>query len=799
MEGFYSSNDDGADARAPQVTSNLHCDAIPFVSTICSMGEGNRGPEETRERRENQESDSCGTGTSEANSRRRRDTSDDTFSDCSGVGDVRKDRRRDKTGARECEGGSACRRPAPTDFLQSSQDGKNTRPLLPQYHHIARSVSPFKDSPRERPQVPFPLPEERPDSQGPKEGGWFPLPPLGAEGGHYDRGATCQMLRGCLDFQWTSECKRVDEVLKLWPNGTHDGEEEGARYGTTFGREVDNHSPLLTTIPTWGDLRQQFKKDPDFRQVGIVFKRVETIILERAFSLACEEKANIHLKNTWMEMIESVIKRRETIINKTNNNKRKGKVNFDVTSLLDQKVERWEGETIAGVTGFTVDELKEDIHGMYERLRPIFNPDINRFVPEKGVVYFRSKEEIRQISATKKYHVTLDFSAYYDQIPLPAILKPYFIFVKDDEETHRPCVYTLSTLPMGFRWSVALACALTWTIMNFRIDADVIITTYIDNIRISSNNITKLRQVVKETLSRCAEINATINIEEGEEYLKPEVDETIAPRPHTFLGERYEGLTRQLTTKGRQKIEYLYQRVSHQRTFTAQQMACITGTLIHYSELVGRSLNGCFHFLRKYRQAMAGANLTVPWGTNEVTLSPGEHKELTNICGIILEAPPYKAHLTPFRREITIIVDASKEGYGGMAVINNRVSTCSGKWDKAIDHSTDAEPLGVMRVVRDLLPTKFTGDVIILTDHLPLTFAMRVPKAFYYNAMHQYLNSWSRVRFKFQHIPGVENPTDGLSRNTRVTDEEIQQALKWHQAVESFELEPEQERRSFMV
>ena len=182
----------------------------------------------------------------------------------------------------------------------------------------------------------------------------------------------------------------------------------------------------------------------------------------------------------------------------------------------------------AEVFPFGVRELKKRQVGgeteWFYRIRPIFEPKVNDTISNVPKIQLCSLEEnilgahhFPKEEGEPEMRVQLDFVSYYDQIPLHQSVRRFFC-LKDSR------LYVLRSLPMGLRVSVAVACGVTWALLDFPME-NVTVTSYVDNVRFVGARSGVIAAVL-EFIKRCKSVGATCDNEPMDETSVIQLSET---------------------------------------------------------------------------------------------------------------------------------------------------------------------------------------------------------------------------------------------------------------------------------
>ena len=431
-----------------------------------------------------------------------------------------------------------------------------------------------------------------------------------------------------------------------------------------------------------------------------------------------------------------------------------------------------------GARGFTVIEAEK------HRRRPIYEPYVNDLFRRVPTVRFMSAEQRHKILAKGKYAAAFDFSAWYDQLGIDPQIGA-FLAANQGSKWFAP-----TTLPMGFRPSCATAQSVTWAIVH-GIEAGTTcrVITYIDNVIIVGADKSEVRRVAERFVSRAREAKAVLNDEHI--HIQTCLD---------ILGERVDlaAGTRTLTAKTRDKVsvvdKYLTARVplktaptfaKDQQTplidlqMSRRELAATVGVLLFASRVLSVHLSHHYWPLRIWRETM-GSTHWDEWASDLPPIPTATAREFITWARRVLEAKPAPLTNPPSAPGLALFVDASASGWGMVAVRDGGTLCAGHRWPDPIDSSVVAEPLATWAAIcRAVKP----GDksITIFTDHLPLVYAGNrgYAKCFTYNTLLQRIQSvFPALSFRFEHIAGINNPSDEPSRGKKVDQTKLQTALR---------------------
>ena len=436
--------------------------------------------------------------------------------------------------------------------------------------------------------------------------------------------------------------------------------------------------------------------------------------------------------------------------------------------MLGSKFSEFKGRVQGTVFGFGVVELKTSPEKVYERIRPVFNPRVNKDL-DKSVLQpstLPSKAVVREHSMIKKgeHVIQFDFVSYYDQFPLVPDVQALFCFL------HKEKIVALNSLPMGLRTSCEVAQAATEVLCSGT-EEGVKCDIYIDNVRFIGPRQALIRSV-RRFIQFVKEVGATIDFTPPS---NTELDDAIAQRFEKrgeFLGEfyDYEAGTRSLSKKSLKKLDMV------KEPTTIRQLAAVIGLFLWTADTLDVKCFSFFELFRRWRKAASDITGTgTTWGSESLSLSPLEREQFSQLWSILRNNAPTSIFIPPptHHHIIRIVTDASGWGWGALAWFEGQATPVQrqGQWPAdgslQFQSSVTAEPEAVYVACLDLVPQNWLGQVQIFTDHSPIVFAAerKLIKSFALNRLFLRLStSWPRAHFTFTHIAGESNCADELSR-----------------------------------
>jgi hypothetical protein len=443
---------------------------------------------------------------------------------------------------------------------------------------------------------------------------------------------------------------------------------------------------------------------------------------------------------------------------------------FEIQQQLNkyERAERLvELEISAWMRIFTVPEWHKG------RRRHIAEPLINDWFSQTPTIKFRSRQQRHQI--IRKFAggvaVTLDLASYFDQFSLADDVKKYF-GISFKNRTSR-----MNVLPMGFRPSAQIAQVLTWMLCAGMDREGIATITYIDNICIIGNDPVQVAQARATILARAALIGAVFNMEG--------IDSPPSP-VFEFLGESFDlsgnEATAALSEKTLAKINSLDETV-FEKTMTRKQLAAVVGLFMFASGagLANNSIYKRYHALRFYRDQVSwsqSGRVLNEWSRPCSKFTPQATQSFRQWLSDLRSNTPTIIP-PPSRHAPTdvLFTDACEAGWGALHVTRDGcIRIVEGRWSPTdlsqwnMSSSVASEPLGVARALCQCITPGTNVNVVVYTDHQPIISAVQstCSKAFTYWVLQKTVRQLSEktgTSITIRHIPGEQNPADGISRS----------------------------------
>lgn len=442
-------------------------------------------------------------------------------------------------------------------------------------------------------------------------------------------------------------------------------------------------------------------------------------------------------------------------------------------------------ETVrCGVRAFVVPQEAK------QRLRPIFAPLYNYDIERDALpeLHYPSRLERRINIAKAKLFIQFDFSAFYDQIMLGEDVMLHHVLRARAPILCNGVPYSLFALtrePMGSTHSAHVAQYITWSILEPILKmSDVGAATCIDNVAIFGDNESSFVEATQIFLNRCKLVGATLNDQESIPSTPKEILKRGREKPQVFLGEVYLQDGTVLNTESNvKKLRLAYERLQATLsdpniTVTKRNVAALIGLWTWLAHTIQDPLNRAFEVLRLHSSIAASIN---EWD-DPIKLSPTDISAIGKAIAPVLMNRPTRPYPAPVpstdHRDYaaTVIVDASRTGFGAIALVNGQILEVKGGFFKEKPHSAHAEPLAATLIVEWVRRT-IRGPIAVVSDHIALTQAQRRPgsgnggfgKSFFLNNFLKELYS-DGLHHQIFYVQGDLNPADAASRSNKVGD-----------------------------
>ena len=472
--------------------------------------------------------------------------------------------------------------------------------------------------------------------------------------------------------------------------------------------------------------------------------------------------------------------------------------------LLADRYEVLTEPPLATTYGFKVAEIEKN------RCRPVWSCSLNdeEFPTPPPRLTLHAYCDIMKIMDSCTHFLQLDGKSMYDQFPLHPKIQRYYAF-----KMHNNTTVALNRSPMGFKYSHGIAQLTSETLAYDTPTASPLEEhniIHLDNFGLSwtrtggANPREEENQIIQKItniFNRANEVKFQFN-EFSEEEVKTFLASTRDEKwqqllPHiyskdynndqfTFLGVKYalkkNGNTKQVSDKTIQKLKAVKEIVA-QHTILPQasyrQIAMLIG-LIRYCSKILEFNNENFGAYDETRlmAEKCQANIEV-WDTQIGPRSARRLQPFVDITAKILQANPIRVRPKwDSENCITIFVDASKIGWGGIALYPDGTKRIAkGRWlnPSLWESSVKAEPQAIVEISRALQIPQHSK-VIFATDHEGLVWASQATQIHtysYFKAIRHLQDEKIHAIFTF--IQGIINPADEPSRDmpSTATDDDL--------------------------
>lgn len=399
----------------------------------------------------------------------------------------------------------------------------------------------------------------------------------------------------------------------------------------------------------------------------------------------------------------------------------------------------------------------------------------------------------REVEGTMKnaqWFGSLDFSGWFDQLELHDDLIPWNVFAVGSR------LFRLKRLAMGQTTSVFAAQTIASLIAHVAaVRAELTSSTsfqhlvYIDNIfPVSSQGRENVARFCQHFLLTCRDVGAAVNeIDLNTANLCDEasfahfiVQEGEVLGKHFNTGNHTVKLGAKSTGKAQNLLELIRSIPGTQFLTTKRRFAAICALGLYglgVSKHSARSFSHLFTALNRiYTSAASFASseaLLKRFWSSEFLVDEELKDQMEHILKLMQINEP-RAIDPRLSREKLLFVDASSHAWGAALLANGTMKVASGKWFDEVRHLTKhsafAEPRAVVEAVYRLVPSNYEGEIMVVTDHLPMVSAFNEPwrpsswQRAYGGALELLANFAPRASFRAVHLPGKHMPVDQLSR-----------------------------------
>ncbi len=438
------------------------------------------------------------------------------------------------------------------------------------------------------------------------------------------------------------------------------------------------------------------------------------------------------------------------------------------------KLEPVKEEEIRGwVTLFGIaDDVKK-------RIRIIAEPFLNRLINEDSYprLGYPSRLERRVAMQGMKYVAEFDFAAYFDQFELAEKARNWFAV--RTQTTNGCSLWRLTRLPMGAKFSPAIAQYVTWALCWPCTELPgVVVHTMIDNVRIAATTEASFVKAVKLFLGRVKRANLKLNEEalpyiEGPNKRIAELGARNFRGPFTFLGEEYRAYQVANTAKLVDKLRIARGNVK-EGTTTYREMASLIGLALYMTNTIGVDLAAHGGLIKAYASLFGDGK----WDEKLPFISMSLLSKIDALVKELLENKPVTPG--PLRApsmknedyDAVILFDACKSAWAAHVYRNRQAWRVVRGYTTPVKHSAHAETVAAKEIVT-WARSKFGKDarIALVTDHEALAKGQRrwwsghggFSTAYHLNEAFKEINK--NIRAEIWHVEGLKNPTDGDSRS----------------------------------
>jgi len=412
-----------------------------------------------------------------------------------------------------------------------------------------------------------------------------------------------------------------------------------------------------------------------------------------------------------------------------------------------------------------------------------------------GITQIRTRD-LRRTVHQGRYAITLDFSAWFDQILLEKISDS----VTDEHVADWFCYYfkgqwyRMTRLAMGMRQSVDIADTATRALASYDMPCGVRNDTYIDNLRWIGDAKNDVVTAALDFVVRAFDVGATLNeIPErlrkrspitGEydlEALRAHLQSLVVEKGE-FLGVYYDydKKTVKVGEKAIAKLRLVYDIVAKGGTWTHRHLLSAFGVIFFALQATNADAGHRYYALRVYSQTARKLErdpglLETPW-----TCCPSQWEHVRRWVTDVLMNHEFRVPMNPLPGQAgyVLVVDASKWGYGAI-LLNMRTGdlrTWHQRWHSEYQGSRKsawAEPEGAKRALLHFFPRGTAEAIAVLSDSSTTVDAFRKGRSGAY-AVNRAITEFQDVSdlwdVTWHHVPGVTNRADSLSRGETEED-----------------------------
>eukprot|EP00760_Papus_ankaliazontas_P018008 PhM_4_TR17416/c2_g1_i1/m.82265 len=380
------------------------------------------------------------------------------------------------------------------------------------------------------------------------------------------------------------------------------------------------------------------------------------------------------------------------------------------------------------------------------------------------------------------YCITLDFAAWFDQIPLADVERSNHCFL------HNNKWYRLTRLPMGQRQAVDVASTITDMLVSYPMPKGIRVDTYIDNIRFLGDVREAVVGAAADFVRRSSLIGAQLNeivVERGKwDDLEQRLDALVV-HSGDFLGIEYDYILNRVrvAAKAIKKLRTLYDMMRAGPSFTYQNFLALFGILFFAMQVTRPPVARHYYALREYSAVARRVQHDPGIMATQYQTCPSKLRLIARWVEDTLDNAWVNVvpQGSPRDTDFLLVTDASSWGWG--AILWNYKTgdmlDAAGRWESMYEGkktSTWAESEGIARALRHFFPDGPPSSLVVLTDSEVAAGAFTKGRSAAYavNKAVQVVQDagYYSAPLSFHHIKGELNPADGLSRGKVLGEEE---------------------------
>jgi len=398
-----------------------------------------------------------------------------------------------------------------------------------------------------------------------------------------------------------------------------------------------------------------------------------------------------------------------------------------------------------------------------------FNQFFGKEVLEK-LSLLHGRELLRSVH-DGTYVIALDFSAWFDQLPMAEDTRDWFCFPFEGKW------YRLTRVPMGMRTAVDVAQTASQLIASFPLPNGVRCDVYVDNIRFLGNSEDDVVAAAAQFITRSRSVGATINeVSDASEDAAAAARRLVA-RSGDFLGVHFDYMNKtvSLTQKTISKLSAIKE-VFTTGAPTHRNFLSLFGLLFFTQQVSPITPAKHYYCLKEYSETARRLQSNPGLLESPYRCSPSRLKDILSWVDSALASPAYvvpKKHV-PGESRYVLVTDASRRGWG--AVLLDQLTGCvhiqSGRWDaswsgRRVSAWTESEAIAC--ALQSFFPTGPEDTIDVLSDSSTAVGAFSRGYSLKYavnRAVERVESAFPRLDAAFWHVDGKVNvDADSLSRH----------------------------------